>query len=73
MTLDEAGPLIQPEQLQQHLETIQSADPEYRLLEVSIREDAYSSGHIPGANDLDLREDLQNTETFDIISPEAMS
>lgn len=73
MSLGASGPLVQPEQLESHLETIRSDDPQYRLLEVSIREDAYRSGHIPGALDIDWRADLQDTETFDVLDPEAMA
>lgn len=73
MTLDLGGPLVQPDQLESHLATIQSDDPQYRLLEVSIQQDAYESGHIPGAIEIDWQRDLQDTETFDVLSPEAMS
>ncbi|WP_277543321.1 sulfurtransferase [Haloarcula laminariae] len=73
MTLQSTGPLVAPEQVSANLESIRSDDHDYRLLEVNIQEDTDESGHIPGAISLNWQRDLRDTETFDVLSPEALA
>jgi thiosulfate/3-mercaptopyruvate sulfurtransferase len=70
---DVSSPLVAPETVAANLETIRSDDPDYRLLEVNVEQDAYDSGHIPGAVSIDWQSDLRDTDTFDVLSPEALS
>jgi thiosulfate/3-mercaptopyruvate sulfurtransferase len=70
---DVSGPLVAPETVAANLETIRTDDPDYRLLEVNVQQDAYESGHIPGAVSIDWQRDLRDTDTFDVLSPEALS
>lgn len=64
------GPLVSPEWLAENLDRFESDDTDYRLFEVDIQEDAYASGHIPGATRIDWEADLRDTETFDVLSPD---
>lgn len=73
MTLQSTGPLVAPEQVSANLESIRSDEHDYRLLEVNIQEDTNESEHIPGAICLDWQRDLRDTETFDVLSPEALA
>lgn len=73
MTLQSTGPLVAPEQVSANLESIRSDEHDYRLLEVNIQEDTDKSEHIPGAIRLDWQRDLRDTETFDVLSPEALA
>lgn len=73
MTLQSTGPLVAPEQVSANLESIRSDEHDYRLLEVNIQEDTEESEHIPGAISLDWQRDLRDTETFDVLSPEALA
>jgi thiosulfate/3-mercaptopyruvate sulfurtransferase len=68
-----SGPLVAPETVAEHLDTIRSDDPDYRLLEVNVQQEAYESGHIPGAVSIDWQRDLRDTDTFDVLAPEALS
>lgn len=64
------GPLVSPEWLAENLDRFEADDADYRLFEVDIQEDAYESGHIPGATRIDWEDDLRDTETFDVLSPD---
>ncbi len=64
------GPLVSPEWLAENLDRFGTDDADYRLFEVDIQEDAYESGHIPGATRIDWEDDLRDTETFDVLSPD---
>jgi len=69
MSLESDSPLASPEWVARNLDRFRADDREYRLLEVSIRDGAYESEHIPGAVGLDWQQDLRDTETFDVLSP----
>ena len=71
--LDETGPLVSAEAVAGNLEQIRTTDPDYRLVEVNIQQGTYESAHIPGAVSLDWHRDLRDTETFDVLSPAALS
>ena len=71
--LDASGPLVSAEAVAANLEQIRTTDPDYRLLEVNVQEGTYESSHIPGAISLDWQRDLHDTETFDVLSPAALS
>jgi thiosulfate/3-mercaptopyruvate sulfurtransferase len=62
------GPLVSPEWVADNLDRFESENSDYRLLEVDIQDDAYDSGHIPGATRIDWQADLRDTETFDVLS-----
>ena len=71
--LDTTGPLVSAETVAANLEQIQTADPDYRLLEVNVQQDADKSTQIPGAVSVDWQRDLRDTKTFDVLSPESLS
>ena len=58
-------PLLSTEALQARL-----GDPNLRIIEVSVRPDAYDAGHIPGAVNLRWHTDLVDPVQRDIVSPE---
>jgi|GEM_PF-1033837 Rhodanese-related sulfurtransferase len=71
--VDATGPLVSAETVAANLEQIQTTDADYRLIEVNIQQGTYESSHIPGAVSLDWQRDLRDTETFDVLSPAALS
>lgn len=66
------GPLVSPEWVADNLDRFKSEDADYRLFEVDIQESSYDDAHIPGAMRLDWADDLRDTETFDVISPDEL-
>jgi len=66
------GPLVSAEWLQANLDLFVEDDPSYRLLEVSIPTGEENPGHIPSASSLDWETDLRDSETFDVLSVEAL-
>jgi len=71
--LESTGPLVSAETVAANLEQIRTTDADYRLLEVNIQQGTDESSHIPGAVRLDWQRDLRDTETFDVLSPAALS
>lgn len=63
-----AGPLVSTAWLQDHL-----ADPDLVVLEVDEQPLIYAVGHVPGAQNVDWRRDLQAHPTRDIPGPEAIA
>ena len=70
---DTTGPLVSAETVAANLEQIRTTDSDYRLVEVNIQQGTYESSHIPGAVSIDWQRDLRDTETFDVLSPAALS
>jgi thiosulfate/3-mercaptopyruvate sulfurtransferase len=68
MSRDVDGPLVSPEWVAENLDRFESDTGDYRLFEVDIQDEAYNSGHIPGASHIDWQDDLRDTETFDVLS-----
>jgi len=71
--LDTTGPLVSAEAVAANLDQIRTDDPDYRLLEVNVQQGTNEPSHIPGAVTLDWQRDLRDTETFDVLSPAALS
>jgi len=69
MTIRSEQPLVSADWVEDHFEEFQAASPEYRLIEVSVQE---QETRIPGAITLDWQTDLQDSQTFDIQSPDAI-
>jgi thiosulfate/3-mercaptopyruvate sulfurtransferase len=67
------SPLVSPEWVADNLDRFESDDADYRLFEVDIQESNYDEAHVPGATRLDWEDDLRDTETFDVVSPDALS
>jgi thiosulfate/3-mercaptopyruvate sulfurtransferase len=72
VTGDTRDPLVSADWVAENLDHFRATDSEYRLVEVSIRDDTYESAHIPGAVSLDWQQDLRDAETFDVISPSSI-
>jgi len=71
--LDATGPLVSAEAVAANLDQIRTDDPDYRLLEVNVQQGTDEALHIPRAVTLDWQRDLRDTETFDVLSPAALS
>ena len=71
MNDDIDGALVSPEWVADNLDRFES-DDDYRLFEVDIQDSNYDDAHIPGATRLDWAEDLRDTETFDVVSPDEL-
>ena len=60
--------LVSPEWLSEHLDSFESDDPEYRLIEADIEyEDSYAESHIPGAVGFRWGSHLQDSVERDIL------
>lgn len=66
------GPLVDPEWVAANLDRLGSTSSDCRLVEVNIQPDRYEETHLPGAVGLDWQQDLQDTTTFDVLSPAAL-
>ncbi|ELZ28657.1 thiosulfate sulfurtransferase [Halogeometricum pallidum JCM 14848] len=62
--------LVSPEWVVDRFDEIQADDPALQLFEVSVDTDVYDDGHIPGAHSLDWNVELQDPETFDVLTRE---
>lgn len=61
--------VVSAEWLSERLDAFVADDPAFVLLDVSVDTTSYEETHIPGAIGLDWQRDLQDAETFDVLSP----
>ncbi|MFC6989840.1 sulfurtransferase [Haloplanus sp. GCM10025708] len=60
--------LVSADWVEDNLDSFQSDDPDYRLVEVDVDTEAYDEGHAPGAIGFNWETDLQDQTTRDILS-----
>ena len=61
--------LVSPEWVRDRLDRFESAESDYRLLEVDLNTDFYDRGHVPGAVSVDWTVDLQADDCRDLVGP----
>ncbi|MFB6123201.1 MAG: sulfurtransferase [Haloferacaceae archaeon] len=60
--------LVSADWVEDNLDSFQSDDPDYRLVEVDVDTEAYDEGHAPGAIGFNWETQLQDQTTRDILS-----
>jgi thiosulfate/3-mercaptopyruvate sulfurtransferase len=61
--------LVSPEWVNKRLPRLESADADYRLVEVDVNSEFYRDSHLPGAVELNWQTDLRAAASRDIIGP----
>lgn len=73
MSGDRDMALVSAEWVEEHLDRFCDDGAEYRLVEVNVDTSRDGTERIPGAVSLDWNEELQDTERFDVASPEVFA